>query len=84
MLFRSKDLWLVGTVVTLPGVGHFLKEDVPETVSALIEQFVQLTLSLELIAQKNFPPLLKHRQVFPKLVNLCLFSISNMRLEARE
>ena len=46
-----KDLWLVGTVVTLPGAGHFLKEDVPETVSALIEQFVQLTLSLELIAQ---------------------------------
>ena len=30
-------------VVTLPGVGHFLQEDAPETVIALIEQFIQLT-----------------------------------------
>ena len=46
-----KGSWLDGPVVNLPGVGHFLKEGAPETVSALIEQFVQLTLSLELITQ---------------------------------
>ena len=46
-----KDLWLDGPVVTLPGAGHFLQVDAPETVSALIEMFVQLTLSLELITQ---------------------------------
>ena len=46
-----KDSWLDGPVVNFPGVRHFLKEDAPEKVSALIEQFVQLTLSLELIAQ---------------------------------
>jgi cis-3-alkyl-4-acyloxetan-2-one decarboxylase len=38
-----KDLWPDGPVVTLPGVGHFLQEDAPETVSALIQQFVQMT-----------------------------------------
>ncbi len=38
-----KDLWPHGPVVTLPGVGHFLQEDAPETVCALIEQFVQMT-----------------------------------------
>lgn len=38
-----KDLWPDAPVVTLPGVGHFLQEDAPETVSALIEQFVQMT-----------------------------------------
>ena len=38
-----KDLWPTGPVVTLPGVGHFLQEDAPETVSALIQQFVQMT-----------------------------------------
>ena len=38
-----KDLWPNGPVVTLPGVGHFLQEDAPETVSALIQQFVQMT-----------------------------------------
>ena len=30
-------------VVTLPGVGHFLQEDAPEAVSALIAQFIQMT-----------------------------------------
>jgi pimeloyl-ACP methyl ester carboxylesterase len=30
-------------VVTLPGVGHFLQEDAPETVIALISQFIQMT-----------------------------------------
>ena len=38
-----KDLWPNGSVVTLPGVGHFLQEDAPETVSALIAQFAQMT-----------------------------------------
>jgi pimeloyl-ACP methyl ester carboxylesterase len=38
-----KDLWPNAPVVTLPGVGHFLQEDAPETVSALIQQFVQMT-----------------------------------------
>jgi len=40
-MFRST--WPNGPVVTLPGVGHFLQEDAPEAVSALIEQFVQMT-----------------------------------------
>jgi pimeloyl-ACP methyl ester carboxylesterase len=38
-----QSLWPNGPVVTLPGVGHFLQEDAPETVTALIEQFVQMT-----------------------------------------
>jgi haloalkane dehalogenase len=38
-----RDMWPEGPVVTLPGVGHFLQEDAPEAVSALIEQFVQMT-----------------------------------------
>ncbi|TDJ63787.1 MAG: alpha/beta fold hydrolase [Proteobacteria bacterium] len=38
-----KDMWPAGPVVTLPGVGHFLQEDAPETVAALICQFVQMT-----------------------------------------
>jgi haloalkane dehalogenase len=39
--FRS--VWPEGPVVTLPGVGHFLQEDAPEAVIALIEQFLQMT-----------------------------------------
>ena len=39
--FRST--WPNGSVVTLPGVGHFIQEDAPETACALIEQFIQLT-----------------------------------------
>jgi haloalkane dehalogenase len=39
--FRST--WPAGPVVTLPGVGHFLQEDAPEAVIALIQQFIQLT-----------------------------------------
>ena len=39
--FRST--WPNGPVVTLPGVGHFIQEDAPETAIALIEQFVQMT-----------------------------------------
>jgi len=38
-----KDLWPTAPVVTLPGVGHFLQEDAPEAVSALIQLFVQST-----------------------------------------
>ena len=38
--------------MNLPGVGQIFEEDAPETVTALIEQFVQLTFSLELITQK--------------------------------
>ena len=40
-----KSLWPNGPVVTLPGVGHFLQEDAPEAVAALIEQFVQVNNS---------------------------------------
>ena len=29
------------SLVTLPGVGHFCQEDAPETLVALIDQFVQ-------------------------------------------
>lgn len=39
--FRST--WPNGPVVTLPGVGHFIQEDAPETATALIQQFVQMT-----------------------------------------
>jgi haloalkane dehalogenase len=39
--FRS--IWPKGPVVTLPGVGHFIQEDAPETACALIEQFIQMT-----------------------------------------
>lgn len=39
--FRST--WPNGPVTTLPGVGHFLQEDAPETVVALISQFIQMT-----------------------------------------
>ena len=38
-----KSFWPAGPVVTLPGVGHFIQEDAPETACALIEQFVQMT-----------------------------------------
>ena len=38
-----KDMWPDGPVVTLPGVGHFLQEDAPEAVTALIELFIQMT-----------------------------------------
>ena len=40
-VFRS--VWPDGPVVTLPGVGHFLQEDAPEAVVALIQQFIQMT-----------------------------------------
>ncbi len=37
-----KSLWPNGPVVVLPGVGHFLQEDAPEAVAALIDQFIQI------------------------------------------
>lgn len=40
--FGFRSLWPNGPVVTLPGVGHFLQEDAPEIVLALVEQFIQI------------------------------------------
>jgi pimeloyl-ACP methyl ester carboxylesterase len=39
-VFGFKSLWPNGPVVTLLGVSHCLQEDVPEIVSALVEQFI--------------------------------------------
>ncbi|MCY4547093.1 MAG: alpha/beta fold hydrolase [Defluviicoccus sp.] len=39
--FRA--LWPDGPVVELPGVGHFCQEDAPQTLVALIRQFLQMT-----------------------------------------
>lgn len=36
-----RDFWPEAPVVTLPGVGHFLQEDAPEAVTAMIELFMQ-------------------------------------------
>ncbi len=38
-----RDMWPDAPVTVLPGVGHFIQEDAPEIVTALISQFVQLT-----------------------------------------
>jgi len=38
-----KALWPDGPVVELPTAGHFCQEDVPETLVALIQQFLQMT-----------------------------------------
>ena len=38
-----RDMWPDAPVTILPGVGHFIQEDAPEIVTALISQFVQLT-----------------------------------------
>jgi len=38
-----RNAWPEGSVLTLPGVGHFLREDAPEVLIALIEQFIQMT-----------------------------------------
>ena len=40
--FRFRSFWPNGPVISLPGVGHYLQEDAPETVSALVEQFIQI------------------------------------------
>jgi pimeloyl-ACP methyl ester carboxylesterase len=36
-------MWPTAPVTVLPGVEHFIQEDAPEVVTALISQFVQLT-----------------------------------------
>ncbi len=41
-VFGFKSLWPNGPVVRLPGVGHFLQEDAPGIVTALVEQFIQV------------------------------------------
>jgi haloalkane dehalogenase len=38
-----RDMWPNAPVTILPGVGHFIQEDAPEIVTALISQFVQMT-----------------------------------------
>jgi pimeloyl-ACP methyl ester carboxylesterase len=38
-----RDMWPDAPVTILPGVGHFIQEDAPEIVTALIAQFVQMT-----------------------------------------
>lgn len=38
-----KALWPGGPVVTLENAGHFCQEDAPETLVALIKQFIQMT-----------------------------------------
>ncbi len=35
--------WPDAPLVTIPGAGHYAQEDAPETLLALIEQFVQAT-----------------------------------------
>ena len=40
--FRFKSFWPDGPVISLPAVGHYLQEDAPETVGALVEQFIQI------------------------------------------
>jgi haloalkane dehalogenase len=38
-----RTLFPSGPIVTLPNAGHFCQEDAPETIVALIQQFLQLT-----------------------------------------
>ena len=40
--FRFKSFWPNGPLISLPGAGHYLQEDAPETVAALVEQFIQM------------------------------------------
>jgi haloalkane dehalogenase len=39
-----KALWPDGPVTILPGVGHFCQEDAPQTIVALISQFMQMSI----------------------------------------
>lgn len=41
-VFGFQSMWPNGPVVRLSGVGHFLQEDAPETMSALVSQFIQM------------------------------------------
>jgi haloalkane dehalogenase len=38
-----KAMWPEGPIVELPNAGHFCQEDAPETLVALIQQFIQMT-----------------------------------------
>jgi haloalkane dehalogenase len=38
-----RDMWPDAPVTIVPGAGHFIQEDAPELVTALIGQFVQMT-----------------------------------------
>ena len=38
-----KSLFPDGPIVKLPNAGHYCLEDAPETVVALIQQFIQMT-----------------------------------------
>ena len=38
-----EGLWPSRPIVRLPGVGHYCQEDAPQTLVALIEQFIQST-----------------------------------------
>ncbi|MGB0572637.1 MAG: hypothetical protein ACPGQM_11340 [Alphaproteobacteria bacterium] len=40
--FRFKSFWPNGPLISLRVVEHYLQEDAPETVSALVEQFIQM------------------------------------------
>ena len=40
--YRFRDVWPNSPFVKLPGVGHYLQEDAPEAVVALIDQFIQI------------------------------------------
>ncbi len=42
-IFDFKTLFPHGPLVRLPGVGHYCQEDVPETLVALIQMFLQMT-----------------------------------------
>lgn len=39
--YRFKSVWPNGPFISLPGVGHYLQEDAPEAVAALVDQFIQ-------------------------------------------
>jgi|GEM_PF-7121933 len=51
-----KGLWPNGSVTRLPGVGHFLQEDAPEAVTALISQFIQMTRTVRSITKDHWLP----------------------------
>jgi pimeloyl-ACP methyl ester carboxylesterase len=40
--FRFRSFWPNGPVISLPGVGHYLQADAPETVPSLVEQLIQV------------------------------------------
>jgi haloalkane dehalogenase len=43
MMAGFRNIWPAGPIVQLPNAGHFCQEDAPETLTALIHQFIQLT-----------------------------------------